>query len=175
MLQGPFRTLAFTAVGCSGAIAQVGERPNSFVDAAMIVPGLVVEMRYAGSHNFVGEPIAGYERPVCVLTRTAAQALAMVQSDLEPLGLGVKVFDCYRPQRAVAHFARWARDVGDIRRKSEFYPGVNKSDLFALGCIAYRSGHSRGSTADLTLVRLADRVGLDMGTTYRGRSWTRAD
>lgn len=166
MLPDSFRTVASTAVICAGAIAQAGERPNSFVDAATIVPSLVVEMRYAGSHNFVGEPIAGYERPVCLLTRTATQALAMVQSDLESRGLGLKVFDCYRPQRAVAHFARWARDIGDIRRKPEFYPEVNKRDLFALGYIAYRSGHSRGSTVDLTLVRRSDGVELDMGTGF---------
>ncbi|MBO0756535.1 MAG: M15 family metallopeptidase [Bradyrhizobiaceae bacterium] len=166
MLPVSFRTVASTAVICAGAIAQAGERPNSFVDAATIVPSLVVEMRYAGSHNFVGEPIAGYERPVCLLTRTATQALAMVQSDLESRGLGLKVFDCYRPQRAVAHFARWARDIGDIRRKPEFYPEVNKRDLFALGYIAYRSGHSRGSTVDLTLVRRSDGVELDMGTGF---------
>jgi D-alanyl-D-alanine dipeptidase len=166
MLRGPFRTLATTAVMCAGAIAHAGERPKSFVDAATIVPGLVVEMRYAGSHNFVGEPIAGYERPLCLLTHTAAQALAMIQSDLESRGLGLKVFDCYRPQDAVAHFARWARDIRDVRRKAEFYPEVNKRDLFALGYIAYRSGHSRGSTVDLTLVHRADGVELDMGTGF---------
>jgi zinc D-Ala-D-Ala dipeptidase len=166
MLQNSFRTLAATSAICAGAIAQAGERPNSFVDAATIVPGLVVEMRYAGNHNFVGEPIAGYERPVCLLTRAAAQALAMIQSDLDSRGLGLKVFDCYRPTRAVAHFARWARDVGDVRRKAEFYPEVNKRDLFALGYIASRSGHSRGSTVDLTLVHRADRVELDMGTGF---------
>lgn len=166
MLRVPSRTLATTAMICAGAIAQAGERPNSFVDASTIVPGLVVEMRYAGSHNFVGEPIAGYEGSVCLLTRTAAQALAIIQSDLESRGLGLKVFDCYRPQRAVSNFARWARDVGDIRRKMEFYPEVNKRDLFALGYIAYRSAHSRGSTVDLTLVRRADGVELDMGTGF---------
>src|SRR5262249_1799484 len=151
MLQVYFRTLATTAVIFAGAIAQAGGHPNSFVDAATIVPGLVIEMRFAGNHNFVGEPIRGYERPGCLLTRAAAQALAMIQSDLESRGLGLKVFDCYRPQRAVAHFARWARDIRDVRRKAEFYPEVNKGDLFSLGYIAYRSGHSRGSTVDLTL------------------------
>jgi zinc D-Ala-D-Ala dipeptidase len=166
MPPGSFRALAATAVICVGAIAQAGERPNNFVDAATIVPGLVVDMRYAGSHNFVGEPIEGYERPVCLLTRTAAQALAVIQSDLESRGFGLKVFDCYRPQRAVAHFARWARDIGDIRRKAEFYPEVNKRNLFTLGYIAYRSGHSRGSTVDLTLVHRADGVELDMGTGF---------
>ena len=94
-------------------------------------------------------------------------ALAQVQRDLNERGLGLKVFDCYRPARAVAHFVRWARDVNDIKRKSEFYPDVDKRDLFAEGYIAERSGHSRGSTVDITLVRLGEGNGppseLDMG------------
>jgi len=166
MLQIPLRPLATTAAIFVGTIVQADQRPSGFVDAATIVPGLIVEMRYASSHNFVGEAIEGYERPVCLLTLKAAHALALVQSDLGSQGLGLKVFDCYRPQRAVAHFARWARDDGDVRRKAEFYPKVNKRDLFALGYIAYRSGHSRGSTTDLTLVRRADGVELDMGTGF---------
>jgi zinc D-Ala-D-Ala dipeptidase len=166
MHQAPFRALAVTAAISIGTIAEAGERPSGFVDAATIMPGLIVEMRYAGSNNFVGEPIDGYQRPVCLLTREAAHALALVQSDLGIQGLGLKVFDCYRPQRAVAHFVRWARDIGDIRRKAEYYPAINKRDLFALGYIASRSGHSRGSTADLTLVRRSDGVELDMGTGF---------
>jgi zinc D-Ala-D-Ala dipeptidase len=141
-------------------------RPANFVDAKDLVPDLVVEMRYAGNHNFVGEPINGYARPVCLLTREAARALANVESDLKARGLGLKVFDCYRPQRAVAHFVRWARDVADTRAKAEFYPAVDKRYLFQLGYIASMSGHSRGSTVDLTLVRLADKTELDMGTPF---------
>jgi len=156
-----------TAAIFAGTIAQADPvRPAAFVDVASVVPGLVVEMRYAGNHNFVGEPIKGYEHPVCLLTREAADALAAVQADLGPRGLGLKVFDCYRPQRAVAHFARWARDVSDIRRKDEFYPAVDKRNLFALGYIAYQSGHSRGSTVDLTMVRRDDGAELDMGTGF---------
>ena len=97
--------------------------PEAFVDAASIVPGLIVEMRYFGSHNFVGRPIDGYERPLCLLTREAAEALAEVARDLATMGLVLKVFDCYRPTRAVAHFMRWARDLGDTAGKAEFYPG----------------------------------------------------
>jgi D-alanyl-D-alanine dipeptidase len=152
-------------------------RPAAFVDASTLVPGLVVEMRYAGAHNFVAAPIDGYEAPVCLLTRQAAQALAQVQRDLAPHKLGLKVFDCYRPARAVAHFVRWARDVRDAKAKAEFYPAVDKRDLFRLGYISPRSGHSRGSTVDISLVRLADGaepVELDMGTpfdTFSPRSW----
>ena len=161
-----------TLVGPGTQAAEM--RPSGFVVATDVAPDLVVEMRYAGSHNFIGEPIEGYERPICLLTRAAAQALAEVQRDLASRGLGLKVFDCYRPQRAVARFIRWARDIADVRCKAEFYPDVDKRDLFKLGYIATRSGHSRGSTADLTLVRHADGAELDMGTSFdffSRRSW----
>jgi D-alanyl-D-alanine dipeptidase len=159
------RALATTAAIFAGTIAQAETRPANFVDTTAVVPGLVVDMRYAGSHNFVGEPITGYAQPVCLLAREAAQALALVQSDLSARGLGLKVFDCYRPKRAVAHFVRWAQDAADVRRKAEFYPNVDKRNLFRLGYIASRSGHSRGATVDLTLV---DRGGTerDMGTPF---------
>jgi D-alanyl-D-alanine dipeptidase len=152
------------------------ERPTAFVDASTLVPGLVVDMRYAGAHNFVGAPVDGYDRPVCLLTRQAAQALARVQHDLAGQKLGLKVFDCYRPRRAVADFVRWARDVRDTKAKAEFYPTVDKRQLFALGYISPQSGHSRGSTVDITLVRLdgAEPAELDMGTafdTFSPRSW----
>ena len=140
--------------------------PSGFVDAADVVEGLVVDMRYFGTDNFVGDRIDGYERPRCLLTAQAARALAAVQRDLAPRGLGLKVLDCYRPTRAVAHFVRWARQVNDVRKKAEYYPDVDKRDLFKLGYIAYRSGHSRGSTVDLTLVRRSDNAELDMGTRY---------
>jgi len=154
--------------------AHAAERPASFVDAAAVVPGLVVEMRYAGAHNFVGKPVDGYLRPVCLLTREAALALAQVERDLAQRGLGLKVFDCYRPVRAVMHFVRWARDVRDLATKAEFYPAVDKRDLFRLGYIAAQSGHSRGATIDLGLVTLADGRERDMGTpfdTFSPRSW----
>jgi D-alanyl-D-alanine dipeptidase len=140
-------------------------RPPGFVDAAAVVPDLVVEMRYFGSNNFIGRPVDGYERPICLLTRQAATALAAVARDLAPRSLGLKVFDCYRPTRAVRHFLRWADDPNDPGRP-EYQPGLAKRDLFRLGYLARRSSHSRGSTVDLTLVRLADRRELDMGTFY---------
>jgi len=131
-------------------------------------------MRYFGEHNFVGRRIDGYDAPVCLLTREAALALAQVQRELEPRGLGLKVFDCYRPARAVAHFIRWAQNVGDQSRKADFYPYVNKRSLFRDGYISARSGHSRGSTVDLTLIRLADGKEIDMGSPFDffdRRSW----
>jgi zinc D-Ala-D-Ala dipeptidase len=148
-------------------------RPAAFVDAATVVPGLIVEMRYAGPHNFVGRPIDGYEAPHCLLTRAAADALAEVAQDLKPRGLGLKVFDGYRPTRAVAEFVRWARDLKDQKMKAEFYPAVDKRILLD-GYIAARSGHSRGSTMDLTLAK-SDGTELEMGTHFdffSPKSWT---
>lgn len=136
------------------------------VDAASIIPRLVVDMRYAGSENFVGRPIDGYEAPVCLLTSRAADALDKVQKRLESFGLGLKVFDCYRPARAVADFVAWAKDLQDQKRKAAQYPNVDKSRLFELGYIAERSGHSRGSTVDLTIVDLATGAEIDMGGAY---------
>jgi D-alanyl-D-alanine dipeptidase len=148
--------------------------PASFVDGALVVPGLMADIRYAGSHNFVGRPIEGYEAPRCLLTQAAADALAAVARDLSSRGLHIKVFDCYRPTRAVANFVRWARDLNDTAGKVEFYPNVDKRTLFRDGYIASQSGHSRGSTADLTLAQ-ADGRELDMGTPFdffSPKSWT---
>ena len=161
------------AFGAQAAIAQ--ERPAAFVDAATIVPGLIADMRYAGAHNFVGRPIDGYEKPRCLLTQAAAAALAAVARDLKPRGLVIKVFDCYRPTRAVANFVRWAKNLKDTAGKAEFYPDVDKRTLFRDGYIASRSGHSRGSTVDLTLAQADGREldipeldipELDMGTPF---------
>jgi zinc D-Ala-D-Ala dipeptidase len=155
----------FIALAVSSAHAQT--MPAAFVDAATMVDGLVVEMRYFGTDNFVGARIDGYEAPRCLLARPAALALASVQRELTERGLGLKVFDCYRPVRAVAHFVRWARDVADVARKADYYPDVDKRDLFRLGYIAGRSGHSRGATVDLTLVRRAPGAAApDMGTPF---------
>jgi zinc D-Ala-D-Ala dipeptidase len=140
--------------------------PDGFVDAAEAVPGLVVEMRYLGTENFVGRPVHGYEDPVCLLTTEAAAALRGAQQQLQPFGLGLKAFDCYRPARAVAHFVSWARDPADTLRKADFYPDIDKAQLFELGYIAERSGHSRGSTIDLTIVDVVTGQELDMGTAW---------
>src|SRR5262249_53767797 len=104
--------------------------PAGFVDAAAVVDGLLVDIRCFGGNNFVGERIDGYERPRCLLSGPAAYALAAVERDLAAQGLGLKVFDCYRPQRAVAQFVRWAQRIDDVKRKREFYPDVDKRDLF---------------------------------------------
>lgn len=170
------RSLAFALLFLAACASQPAfqPRPADFVDASTLAPGLVVEMRYAGAHNFVGRRVAGYEAPVCLLSRQAAEALGRVQQELAASGRGLKVFDCYRPTRAVADFAAWARDLEDQRTKNEFYPNVDKSRLFELGYIAERSGHSRGSTVDLTLVDRATGREIDMGAPFDlfdTRSW----
>jgi zinc D-Ala-D-Ala dipeptidase len=188
MLKSPFAhsVTLLAAFGAPAAIAQpataqpattqdaLQQRPAAFVDAGTIVPGLIPEMRYATPHNFTGRPIDGYEARRCLLTREAAEALANVARDLAPRGLVIKAFDCYRPTRAVENFIRWARDFNDQAARAEFYPNVDKRTLFRDGYIASHSGHSRGSTIDMTLVR-ADGSELDMGTHFdffSPRSWT---
>lgn len=149
-------------------------RPADFVNVADVVPDVVIEARYAGYFNFVGHPIAGYEAPMCLLTRKAAEALARVQATLKTVSLGLKLYDCYRPTRAVAEFVRWAKDLQDIQMKPEFYPELDKSQLFPKGYIAEKSSHSRGSTVDLTLVVLPAKVDVYMGTGFdffSPRSW----
>ncbi|WP_395512369.1 M15 family metallopeptidase [Streptomyces racemochromogenes] len=140
----------------AGAAARTPEpkAPRAFVALDSVDPTILREMRYVSAHNFVGERIDGYRQAVCILTRPAAEALHRAQTRLLSQGYSLKVYDCYRPQRAVDHFVRWARDLADERRKAEFYPRVEKSRLFEDGYIAEKSGHSRGSTADLTIVPL---------------------
>lgn len=125
--------------------------PDGFVHLHALAPEIAQDMRYHGSYNFIGRPIDGYLAPSCILTRPAAEALKAVQTEVGQAGLRVKVFDCYRPTRAVAHFVRWSQDVADQKMKTAFYPRIDKADFFRLGYVAERSGHSRGSTVDLVL------------------------
>ncbi|MFJ9812416.1 M15 family metallopeptidase [Streptomyces sp. NPDC101158] len=138
----------------AGGAAPEPKAPREFVALDRVDRTIVQEMRYTTAHNFVGERVDGYRQPVCILTRPAAEALHRAQAKLLARGYTLKVYDCYRPQRAVDHFVRWAKDLDDERMKREFYPLVDKSRLFADGYIAEKSGHSRGSTVDLTVVRL---------------------
>jgi zinc D-Ala-D-Ala dipeptidase len=140
------------------ALAFAAPAPSDFVALDQVDPTILQDMRYATKYNFVGRRIDGYREPVCILTRRAARALHRAQRRLRPKGYTLKVYDCYRPTRAVAHFERWANDLGDQKMKREFYPHVDKSRAFELGYIAHRSGHSRGSTVDLTLVALPPKA-----------------
>ncbi|WP_310778899.1 M15 family metallopeptidase [Mycobacterium sp. Z3061] len=128
--------------------------PADFVVLQDVDPSIEADIRYYTAHNFTGERVDGYRAPLCLLTRAAADGLRRAQQLLTARGYTLKVYDCYRPQRAVDEFVRWASDVADQRMKAEFYPRVDKSVLFRDGYIDSRSGHSRGSTVDLTVVRL---------------------
>ncbi len=147
------------------AFSTTPKPPAEFVRLKEIDPSIRQEMRYYGDNNFIGTPIDGYRKPECWLSRPAAEALAKAQKAAKPKGLTFKVFDCYRPQRAVDHFVRWAKDLADEKQKRVFYPKVEKSRLFQDGYIASRSGHSRGATVDLTLAKETG-VELDMGTPF---------
>lgn len=136
---------------------------DGFVPVSEAVPDAILEIRYYTTYNFVGERVDGYEAPAALLTREAAAALRRVSDDLRREGLRLLIYDAYRPQRAVDHFVRWAEDPQADAMKTVFYPGVDKAELFTRGFIARRSGHSRGSTVDLTLVDEATGKALDMG------------
>jgi D-alanyl-D-alanine dipeptidase len=141
--------------------------PESFLYAEDVIPSIHQELRYFGNNNFVGRPIHGYRANRIILTKSAASALKAVQEELGIFGLGLLVFDAYRPQQAVDDFVAWSKDLSDTKTKSTYYPRVPKEILFAQGYIAERSGHSRGSTVDLTIVsKKAPFEPLDMGTGF---------
>ncbi|WP_093801943.1 M15 family metallopeptidase [Streptomyces sp. Wb2n-11] len=146
--------LAATAAPSTARADPEPKAPGEFVSLRSVDPTIIQEMRYTTAHNFMGVPVDGYRQPVCILTRPAAKALHEAQTKLLGRGYSLKVYDCYRPQGAVDHFVRWAKDLDDEAMKEEFYPDVDKSRLFADGYIAEKSGHSRGSTVDVTIVRL---------------------
>ncbi|HEV7628616.1 MAG TPA: M15 family metallopeptidase, partial [Streptomyces sp.] len=159
-----FATLAPAAPAASAAplpqdgqgqqAAQEPSAPEEFVSLRDVAPTILEEIRYPTRHNFVGDRVHGYRQRMCIVTRDTAKALSVAQHSFLRKGYSLKVYDCYRPQRAVDHFVAWAKDLDDERMKAEFYPQVEKDRLFEDGYIAEKSGHSRGSTVDLTLVRL---------------------
>ena len=152
----------------SGNSAFANNLPDGFVDIKEVISSIQLEIRYNTEDNFVGQRINGYQKPKCILSKKAATALKMVQDELKNFGLGLKVYDAYRPQHAVDHFVRWAKDLSDTKMKSEYYPDVDKRNLFKDGYIAEKSAHSRGSTVDVTIVSLDAKnpQELDMGTRW---------
>ncbi len=140
--------------------------PAGFVYITDVVPDAILEIRYYSTYNFVGTRIEGYMAPTAILTTQAAQALSEVSRELDSLGYRIKVYDAYRPSRAVSHFVRWARELNDTLMKASFYPELDKSVLFKQGYIAEKSGHSRGSTIDLTILDKLTGKEVDMGGTF---------
>ncbi len=139
------------------------DQMKDFVCIGDLIPDAIPEIRYYTTFNFIGDRIDGYEQPVALLTREAAEALKRVSDDLLGEGYRLKIFDAYRPQKAVDHFMRWAQDLSDTRMKPFFYPDTDKSEIIPRGYVAEHSGHSRGSTVDLTLFDMRTHRDADMG------------
>ena len=169
MLVGAFTATLAAAGAAAHLMSDHHPLPDGFVYLDEAIPNLVIDLRYATKHNFVGQRIDGYRHAHAVLSAPAAAALVNVQAVLRPFGLGLKVFDAYRPQRAVDHFVRWGKGLDDRRTKPDYYPDVAKENLFKESYIASRSSHSRGSTVDVTIV-YRDSAGLirelDMGSRF---------
>ncbi len=156
-------TLIVLALLIPAGIVTAQTLPEGFVYLDDVIPGIRLEMRYYTDNNFTGRRVDGYLKPVCIISKPAALALKNVQNDLLAFGLELKIFDAYRPQAAVDNFIRWAADTGDTKMKKEYYPDVDKTNLFRDGYIASRSGHTRGSTVDLTIIQSGSGKELDMG------------
>jgi len=144
----------------------VAQLPKGFVYVEDVVPTIKVDLRYFSDNNFLGKPVDGYKKEVAILTVQAAEALKNAQEELKQYNLSIMIYDSYRPQTAVNHFVRWARDLNDTINKIAFYPKVKKQHLFQEGYISSQSGHSRGSTMDITLVDINTCEPLDMGSPY---------
>lgn len=158
--------LAVCIITPAAAEDKISVDSSDFVLLSEAVPDAILEIRYYSTYNFVGSRINGYERPVAYLTKKAAAALREVSDELVQKGYRLKIYDAYRPQRAVNHFESWARDLKDTQMKEYFYPELDKSVLFEQGYIAHKSGHSRGSTLDLTLFDMNTEKEVDMGGTF---------
>ena len=162
-----FLGVALMLLSCSQEAKIAPEYDNSdFVRVTDVIPDAILEIRYYSTYNFVGERIDGYELPIALMTREAADSLKAVNDELKAHGYRIKIWDAYRPQRAVNHFIRWAENISDTAMKAVFYPMVDKSVLFERGYIYARSSHSRGSTVDLTLLDAATGRELDMGSPF---------
>jgi D-alanyl-D-alanine dipeptidase len=140
--------------------------PKGFSYVSEIDATIKKELRYGTSNNFIGKPIDGYLKDSLIVSTPAAKALKEIQTKLMLSGLSLKIFDAYRPQQAVDHFVRWAKVMNDTLMKQLYYPNVQKSELFTLGFIASKSGHTRGSTVDLCIVDVKTNKELDMGSSY---------
>ncbi|WP_104808591.1 M15 family metallopeptidase [Polaribacter filamentus] len=140
--------------------------PEGFVFLSDVDATIQTELRYLSNNNFIGKTVDGYYDNCLIVTKETADALHKVQTILAKKGLSLKIFDAYRPQQAVDHFVKWAKVLQDTLMKKEYYPQVPKSELFNRGYIASKSGHTRGSTVDLTIINLKTSKELDMGSPY---------
>lgn len=171
LLRRASRAAIIAVMMCLAGSAEGGMKPQDIYDSGFVllaeaVPDVILEMRYYSTYNFVGERIDGYEAPVAMLTVEAAEALRRVSDELIAKGYRLKVYDAYRPQSAVDHFVRWAKNLKDTRMKRYFYPELKKGEIFRNGYVARKSGHSRGSTVDVTLFDMETGKEADMGGTF---------
>lgn len=155
-----------SAYGCSQQSVRQDDGRDGFVYVHDVIPDVILDVRYHSNDNFMGTVVDGYHRDVILISKPAAAALSKVQDDLRQQGFGLKIFDGYRPQKAVNHFVRWSENPADRLTKQTYYPDLPKDRLFELGYIARKSGHTRGSTLDLTVVNLASGEELDMGSPW---------
>lgn len=165
LMKTHFYLLLVLIVGFEAVSAQQ-QLPKGFSYVKEVIPHIHTDLRYYGSHNFVGRKVDGYNAPVLILSTKATYALKKIEAELNKQGLALKIFDGYRPQKAVSHFQKWAVQIDDTLGKREFYPHIDKRNLFKLGFIANKSGHSRGSTVDLTIMELENGKELDMGGAF---------
>ena len=162
-----FKLLCLLVITSPFILAQ--ELPENFVLIKELIPSIVIEMRYGTNNNFTGRPIPGYGSRQAVITIATANALKKVQKELNKLGLGLKIFDAYRPQKAVNYFMKWSDQPSDTIMKNKYYPNLKKNTLFDLGYIASKSGHTRGSTVDVTLLYVSGPEKgkeVDMGSVW---------
>ena len=155
-----------TSTSAGADDVKLSDDSSDFVLLSEAVPDAILEIRYYSTYNFVGDRIDGYEEPLAMLTKESAAALKEVSDELVSKGYRLKIYDAYRPQKAVTNFVEWAKNTNDTRMKEYFYPDLDKSVLFPQGYIAEHSGHSRGSTVDLTLFDMKTEKELDMGGTF---------
>jgi len=156
----------FATYSCKTSPVSPTEDSSQFVTISDVIPDAILEIRYFATYNFVGKRIDGYEEPTALLTRPAAEALKAVSDELIEKGYRLKIYDAYRPQKGVDHFVRWAADIADTLMRSYFYPDLDKSVLFDQLYIMEKSGHTRGSTVDLTLFDMHTEKEVDMGGTF---------
>jgi len=156
---------ALILVSCYKQTEAATDEPD-FVLVSDVIPDAILEIRYFTAYNFIGERIPGYEQPIAIMTRKSALSLAAVADELRAKGYVIKIFDAYRPQRAVDFFMKWGDDIQDVRMKEVFYPDIDKATVIPLGYVARRSSHTRGSTVDLTLLNIKTGREVDMGSPF---------
>ncbi len=165
VLMGALLAMILFVTPAAAQRSQSADDPSGFVVLGEFIPDIIQEIRYYSTYNFVGERIDGYEVPCALMTREAAEALKAVSDDVMKMGYRLKIFDAYRPQMGVDHFMRWAKS-NDTSMKAYFYPAIAKDRIIPEGYVAVKSGHSRGSTVDLTLFDMKTGKEVDMGGTF---------